>query len=52
MSVRTLSCRLTTRAGHLPDSHFTDAVDQKLANALEQVIQAAELNSKLGTSPH
>ena len=37
--------------GYLPDSHFTDAVDQKLANALEQVIEAAELNSKLGTSP-
>jgi hypothetical protein len=37
--------------GYLPDSHFTDAVDQKLANALEHVIEAAELNSKLGTSP-
>lgn len=28
--------------GYLPNSHFTDAVDLKLAHALEQVIQAAE----------
>ncbi len=28
--------------GYLPDSHFTDSVDLKLAHALEQVIQAEE----------
>jgi hypothetical protein len=37
--------------GYLPDSHFTDAVDQRLAHALEQVIEAAELNPKPGASP-
>jgi hypothetical protein len=30
--------------GYLPDSHFTDSVDLKLAHALEQVIQAAEVD--------
>jgi hypothetical protein len=37
--------------GYLPDSHFTDAFDEKLAHALEQVIRAAELKPKPGASP-
>jgi hypothetical protein len=32
--------------GYLPDSHFTDDVDLKLAHALEQAISAAELNAR------
>jgi hypothetical protein len=31
--------------GYLPDSHFTDAIDEKLAHALEQVVQNSELKS-------
>jgi hypothetical protein len=36
--------------GYLPDSHFTAAVDLKLAHALEQVIKAAELDPQRGAS--
>jgi hypothetical protein len=37
--------------GYLPDSHFTDAVDVKLAHALEQAIRSAELHPRSGASP-
>ena len=36
--------------GYLPDSHFTAAVDDNLARALEEVISAAELSSASGSS--
>jgi hypothetical protein len=31
--------------GYLPDSHFTDAIDERLAKALERVVENSELKS-------